>query len=299
MKSYVPHAFETGAVLDSDKINENLDAIRRDVNRNLRERYTYCTAQFDISGMADTLGAVLRTFRLPVPSGEIVSVVGVELVVYATSGVTWTLSATDFSLSVATAGATTEAVATRFVQPIYIDGNFDFTLSASAASTITKGHVILHLRADRGSQGASHAFATTSGIDSSAVASGTDLDTKLGDLEDAVERDTNNASDLTCEIFTTRTVSRTDIWRMPAGKREFSSCVGIFASASAGANCTFFLNSNSTTVTSAGTLTLLQQSISSVAFTDDPADSTDDVSVSLITSASATPILAYLVLWSK
>ena len=199
MKSVVPHTFRTSAIVDGETINGNLRRQASDVARNLDARYTYIPpiiVPFD--GVTNALTTQLRTVLFNRPSStNPIEIVRVEFFVYAASGVTWTLSANQLggaltppwgSITLATAGLTTEAYAvSTTVIPVSTFG-VQFEVSGSAAGAITRGWIVLHCRADRGVQGAApnHSSYTPTYVDAASSSAGSVLDTQLTALATAV-----------------------------------------------------------------------------------------------------------------
>lgn len=226
MKALVPNLFRTGGIVDGEDVNDNLRAIADDVNRNLSRRYTYCTVAIPLDGMTNAMTAAERTinFNPPVNGGgfaRTVSVVETKLSIYATAGVTWTLSGTSLtnSISLTTAGATTEATAVSSqVMEANSSSAFSFTLAGSAASTIARGTLYLTIRSDRFAQPSTDATPyTPTYVDASSSSAGSVLDTQLTAAATAVTNDAAAAEDLRCECFLARNFSTDQVWTMPSG----------------------------------------------------------------------------------
>ena len=155
-----PRIFLDGENLNPEPVNENLRSIAAALDDNRARRYTYGEVRLPLAGVTNASAAVLREIAMRRPgASRAVEVVGVEVAIYATAGATWVLSCSDStfpSLSIDTAGATTEASASSDV-PIPIassSSDVTFTLSCATASTVVDGDLVVHLRCDRGDQGA-------------------------------------------------------------------------------------------------------------------------------------------------
>jgi hypothetical protein len=310
MKAVVPHRWFTGDVLSGSDVNENLRAIARDIKRSQDRRYTYCSVVIPIDGVADTDTAAERTVPVPhaVFSGAYpVDVVGVELSVYATAGATWTATVTDensrtLAIDVATAGATTEAYdATNVPLQLSTSDELQFVLSASAASTITRGTLTVHLRCDRHQQNGGTLTTYTPGlVNASSSTAGSVLDTELTNSQLAVTSDETNTSEMRCVCFMANDLTAAQTWRLPsgAGTTVLNATMYVVGVAARAVDMLVSQTPGSTTltVTATGTSNLVDGS-STIARTsnDDPTDTADDVVVTLTpTGGTMSRVFAFI-----
>ena len=309
MKSVVPYTFRTSAIVDGESVNGNLRRQAADVNRNLSARYTYCPPiiiPFD--GVTDVLSTQLRTVLFNRPTSvNPIEIVRVEFFVYAATGVTWTLSANELggtltpgwqSITLATAGVTTEAYAvSTMVIPVSTFG-VQFQVAGSTAGTITRGWIVLHCRADRGVQGAApnHAGYTPTLVDAASSSAGSVLDTQLTALATAVTNDATNVTDLRCQCFLARNFTTTQSWNLPSG----AGMTGVsFNSNITSAGATGYTTAGTISAvvqTGSGTSTnnLLAGTVSNT--TDDPLTTASDVTITMGTVVG-TVSLGYIFVW--
>jgi hypothetical protein len=313
MKALIPHRFGTGDVLSGTEVNTNLRAIARDVGRSQARRYTYCSVIIPIDGVVDTDTAAERTVPFPRPvngaNAFSVDVVGVELSIYAATGATWTATVTDENsrtvvLSVVTAGALVEAYDASNV-PLQISSAADlrFVLSASAANTVVRGYLTLHCRMDRHQQDATTLTAYTPGLVSASTSTaGSVLDTELTAAQAAVTSDEGNDDDMRCVCVMANDLAATQTWRLPSGAGCSVTSLHAYVVGSADSLDVDILTSEgSQTVNAAatGTANVVSASSSPTATRpDDPTDTADDVTLSLIPTG-ATVSRAFGFLWLK
>lgn len=308
----MPHRFVDLSNLDMEKVNDNLEAGARDVNRNLSKRYTYSSLIYNIDGITDGSTAVLRTFPIRRPgTNNAVEICGVELVIFTATAVTWTLTCSDSTWGplslLTTASATTESYAARNQSVPVPSSSADvtFTLAASAASTVTAGYIVVHLRTDRGDQGSSHAGYTPTLVDSASSTAGSLLDTELTALAAAVSRDTANAVDLRCECFTIRGLVTTGsaVWRLPSGVRTVHQVTQYLVSpvatdATAAITGTGIVGLSVTTTATGSTARAVNTDTpTSSAIVEDPMDPNDDVIVTVTNDGAGTVDMALVLLW--
>lgn len=224
MKAITPYTLRSGAIVDGEGVNDNLRTSARNVGRNLSRRYTHAPAVIiPLDTVTDALTSALRSIVFDRPTANNpVEIEGVELVIYATAGVTWTLSvsgATWSSITLDTAGTTTEAKAVSDQAIAVPNGGVTFTVSASGASTIARGWIALYLRNDRGVQGVApnHAGYTPTFVDATTSSAGSVLDTQLTALAAAVTNDATNSADLRCACFLARNLTVDQSWNLPSG----------------------------------------------------------------------------------
>jgi len=298
MKALVPHRFETADVLADDDVNKNLRAIASDIARSQGRRYTYCSVVIPIDGVADTDTAAERTVPLPMADDGVsdaypIDVVGMELSVFSATGATWTATATDENgrtvvLSTTTAGATVEAYDSSNV-PLQVSSSFDlqFVLAGSAANTITRGTLTLHLRMDRHQQNSGTLTTFTPAlVGASTSTAGATLDTELTNAQAAVTDDTAANLDLRCMCFMANDLAAAQIWRLPSGAGTALISAVIYgvgtAARSVAIDTTFAEGTTSTSVATLGTSSRVY-TLAAYAGTrpNDPTDTADDVVVTL------------------
>ena len=309
MKSVVPHTFRTSAIVDGETINGNLRRQASDVARNLDARYTYIPpiiVPFD--GVTNALTTQLRTVLFNRPSStNPIEIVRVEFFVYAASGVTWTLSANQLggaltppwgSITLATAGLTTEAYAvSTTVIPVSTFG-VQFEVSGSAAGAITRGWIVLHCRADRGVQGAApnHSSYTPTYVDAASSSAGSVLDTQLTALATAVTNDATNVLDLRCQCFLARNFTTTQMWNLPSGAGMTG--LGFNGNITSAAATSFTTAGTISAVLATGTGTTANVTITGTVSNtvDAPLTTASDVTITMGTVAG-TVSLGYIFVW--
>lgn len=316
MKAIVPYTFRTGGIVDAEAINGNLRQMSADVGRNLSRRYTYCQTVVPITGMVNTDNEASRTIFFRDPSGSLdaIDLVSVEAVIYSASGATWTITVTNEAVSdnftVATAGTTTKASggltrlfslsqATAYSNalwsPTSVTG-YRIVLSASAASTITSGYLVLHFRGDRANN-ANHAGYSPTLMQATTSSAGSILDTQLTAFENAVLRDNNNANDFRVECFLARNFSTAQTWNIPSGSLRDGYAARCAVVGNVGESVQFAVTPNSTTVNGNGTSGVVFGAVTPGNRTDGPTVSANDTTVTL-TPTGGTVELAYaFVVW--
>ena len=308
----MPHRFVDLSNLDMEKVNDNLEAGARDVNRNLSKRYTYSTQVWDFSGITDASAAVLRAFTIRRPgANNACEIVGVEMVIYTSVAVTWTLTCSDSTWAalplLTTASATTESYAARRASVPIASSSSDlaFTLSSSGASTVTTGYLVVHLRSDRGDQGTAHTAYEPTLIDSASSTAGSLLDTQLTALATSVACDTTNVVDLRCECFTVRSLltGTSAVFRVPSGVRKVHQLT-VYVVAAVGTDGTATVAGTgivglAATPTSGGAtvLAIATDTPTSSAIVDDPMDDSDDTTVTLANGGAATINMMTALVW--
>lgn len=301
MIPFVPYTFRTAGIVDVENgINGNLRQFQDDIQRANDRRYTYCAVPINIDNVVDTDTTEQRTFTVPNPTGSFQGeVVGVELSIYATSGVTWTAALSDgtrtASLAVATAGATTEALNAT---PSAFQLQFSAVLSASAGSTIARGTLTVYLRFDRQIQNASSRLDYTPTLYQAATSTaGSNLDTELTTMQAAVTRTaTTNVFDIRCEVFVLRKSASAITWRVPNGAGRTALDASCFLVANIGESVTFAATSGSLIVNGAGTGAIATGNFTQSNGTDAPTTSGSDTIVTL-TPAGGTVEQAILFLF--
>lgn len=313
MKAIVPYTFRTGAIVDAESVNGNLRQMSSDVGRNLSRRYTYSQCVVPLSGMTNADTEASRTIFFYNPNSPI-DLVAVEAVIYSASGVTWTATITNErvtdSFTVDTAGATTKASgglnrlfsltqATNYTNanwsPTTVTG-FRIVMSASGASTITSGYLVLHFRGDRANY-QNHAGYTPTLLQSGTSSAGSVLDTQLTAFEGAVTRDTNNADDFRVECYLARNFAAAVTWNVPSGALRVGNVSYCAVVGNVGESVQFAITPNTVTINGVGTAGVVFNSLTPGTRTDDPLTSASDTTVTL-TPAGGTVELAYVfVIW--
>lgn len=309
MKAHIPRTFRTGAIVDSEDVNANLQAISRSITRNVGQRYTYSALSVDITGVVDTDTAAERTIPFCRPTNGAtlypIDIVGVEVQIYATAGVTWTLTTTDengtvFTIATVTAGATTEGYSASNV-PLQIDSatRLDFVLTGSAASTITRGTVTFHVRADRHDQvtATPPAYSPTL-IDASTSTAATAINAETTAANAARVLDAANAVDVRGCCVVATDLAAAQIWRLPsgagaAGLRMVCAAVGAAArsvTANSGTGNVVVATTGTTDIV-VGTSTLDNKS-------DDPTNTASDLVVTLTPIGGAISRVFLFLWWS-
>lgn len=303
MKAIIPHKWTTGDILSDIDVNENLRAIARDIGRSQARRYTYCSVVIPLDGVADTDTAAERTVPVPRPNDGAdtypVDVVGMELSVFATAGATWTATVTDENsrtvvLSVATAGAMVEGYDVSNV-PLQISSvaDLDIVLAGSAANTITRGTLTVHLRMDRHQQNSGTVTAYSPGlISASTTTAGSTLDAELTNAETAVVSDTANALDMRCICVMANDLSAAQTWRFPSGAGTVAGNATLYAVGTAARSVAMATTIGATTDTrtcaTTGTSNLItDNSAVTASEDDDPTDTADDVVITLTPTGGA------------
>ena len=303
MKAIVPHRWTTGDVLADSDVNENLRAIARDVGRSQARRYTYCSVVVPIDGVADTDTAAERTVPLPhayfAGNAFPVDVVGMELSIFSATGATWTATVTDENgrtvvLSVATAGAIVEGYdASNVPLQLSTADELTFVLAGSAANTITRGTLTIHLRCDRHqANGGTLTTYTPTLVGPATSTAGSVLDAELTAAQAAVTSDETNIYDMRCIAVMANDLAAAQIWRFPAGAGSgvFSSHVYVCGVAARSVDMVSVVGATTTTntVVATGTSNLVDN-ISNVAASesDDPTDTADDITITLTPTGGA------------
>lgn len=302
------HRFVTLTNLDCERINDNLEQSAGDVNDNLDNRYTYSVLHFNLDGVTNASTAVLRELAIRRPgTNNGVEVWAVEFYIYAAGSETWTLTCSDTtwpSITTVAAGATTKSTPGSSLTAVSIpssSADVTFTASCPNASTITAGQIVVHLRCDRGNQGASHAGYAPTLIDSASSTAGSLLDTQLTNLASAVSRDTANATDLRCMLFQVRNLAAGSALtiNVPGGVVTRLLMRGYVVSA-ATETVTFDINSGSGSFAVVGTGVTTRATGSlmiSAAMNNTPMTPGDDDLFRITDAGAATALLAYVMVW--
>lgn len=310
----LPNRLRDGDNIEVDAINDDLRALARDIELERQRRYVRSTCVFDLTGMTSADDVSLRKFyvrRFGVDNS--LEIEGVELVIYTTVAVTWTVACSDSSfpdltlLTVVDAAAATENYATtdRAVQVSSDAADLTFTLSASGASTITGGQLIVHFRCDRGNQGSDLSGYAPTLIDATTSTAVATLNDEITAANAAYLRLNDCNLDLRVECFVTRALpaNTSRVWRTQGGERTKGALLGyVIDQASGAANkINFTVDAETLTVNGAGANT---EAVDELDLTGsagaDPTNSADDTVITIANPAgSATAGLVYaLVFWT-
>jgi hypothetical protein len=305
----VTHRFVTASSLDPEKVNDNLEAIARDVNNNLKKRYTYSgSVSVPLAGVTDASAPALRRLLLRRPgTNNAVEAFAVSVTLYTNAAVTATLTCSDVTqppiVFTTSATTTTEVTAGSSVSVPIPNAvtSVVWTLSFSAAVTITSGEIRAYLRCDRGNQGTSHAGYTPNLIDASSSTAGSLLDTELTSAATAVTNDTTNDKDLRCEVFSVQNLASgsAKVIRLQSGARRKFFATGLVVAA-ATETATFEVDATSWAVPGIGASTTASgDPVVQISGTlaDDPMDSADDTVLTITASGGGTVLLAQLYVW--
>lgn len=310
MKALIPFTFRTGAIVDDEAVNGNLRALQRDIQRVADRRYTYSTLTFDLDGMADTDTDAARTIKILPPLTVVAyfEIVGVELSIYATSGVTWTLTDngnTDVSIetiSVATAGTSTEAYVASNRPLLAGDDKYaSVILSASGASTISRGTLTIHIRADRhkqnGNSGASaYASFSPTMVTATTSTAASVINTLITAADTARDANAANATDLRGFAVAISNLAAARTVRLPGMRNKTALRMTGTVVAGVGESVAISDATNTLTLNGTGTSNLVEGSGSLAAFPgDDPTDTGDDLVLTLTPSGGIIErVVAYL-----
>lgn len=310
MKAHVPNTFRTATILSSEDVNGNLQGIARDIRRNQAARYCYFMVSVDITGWVDTDTEAQRTIPFLRPNTSLstdfpIEVVGIDLQVYASSGATWTLTTTDengttATVAVDTVATTTEATASTN-RPLQMDANdqLDLVLSASAASTITRGTVNIYCRADRHQQdGSTLTTYTPTLVDAATATSATAINAELTAAAAAVTSDGNNILDIRgCCLSSGGTTSAARTFRLPSGYAMDGLTAQCAIVATAAVTLTVTDGTNTVILTGTGTSNIVTDRMDLVTTTDDPTTTAQDIVVTWTPSAAVSRAFVFLY-WS-
>jgi hypothetical protein len=303
MKAIVPNTFRTGEILDEEHVNDNLRSIARDIKRSQDRRYTYCSVVIPLDGLANTDTEAERTIKLIRPASDYpIDVVGCELSVYAATGATWTATCTDensrtVTLSATTAGATTEAYDSSNAPLQSSASDLTFVLAGSAASTLTRACLVLHLRADRHQQDGGTLTTYTPGLVSAASSTaGSVLDTELTNAQAAVTSDETNVLDMRCVCLMANDLASAIDFNLPSGAGMTGAAMTATAVGAAARSVEVTDKTNTLTLNTTGTSNLITGTGTLVSTNDDPTDTTDDLVVT-ITPTGGTISRVFVFLW--
>lgn len=319
----LPHTFQTSEPLSLHEANENLIASSRDVGDNLSKRYTRSSITFDLAGLTNASSQAARQFALGdflnLDANDVLEIEKVELVIFTSTAVTWTVTSTAHTPTsiislLTTASATTRSYAANYTPATYrgATSNVILEIAGSGASTISAGWLVVHVKSDRGfAQGVtSHAGYAPTLLTSASATAGSTLDTQLEAFEDAVERDTNNsrqvgyqgAYSLVAVDAAAPPAADYLRWRLPSMGRQWRTLtVAIVAPATATATFTLLDETGATVSaraavgTGAGTFVYYRNSFSDTQ-PDDPTDSADDYILQASFSGTGTVEKCYALL---
>lgn len=315
----VPFRFDNAANLDVDSLNDNLVAIKRDIDRDMGARYTYSTARFDLEGVVFSDASALRSFEIPRSGTDnAAEIIGCELTIYSATANAWEVTVSNIAEPLieltTTAGVTEESYASS-------DRSFPITSSVvppvitvgASAGTIAAGELVVHVRSDRGQQTADSSdyapFIPTL-FDASSDHEAADLDAVFVEVEDAVQRSIDADNDARVEIYTARNLvpgAAGDLtFTIPAGDPAVArqpKRIDAYAVCAAGttARVTLAYSAGTTTVDVAGSGVTVQARAGAdlaAATNDDPMNPSDDFILHLKhQSGAANVLLLYAVIW--
>lgn len=308
MKALIPFTFRTGAIVDDEAVNGNLRALARDIQRVADRRYTYSTLTFDIDGMANTDTAAARTIKIIHPDSLVAyfEIVGVELSVYATAGVTWTM--TDIgglttsleTLTVDTAGTSTEAYDSSNRPLVAGDDQYaSVRLSASGASTITRGTLTVHIRTDRHKQNDNTVgtFSPTMVTATTSTAAAT-LNALITDADTARDINAGNTTDLRGFAVAITGLASARTLRIPGMRTKSALQITGTVVAGVGESVAISDGTNTLTLNGTGTSNLVEGTATLAAFPgDDPTDTGDDLVLTLTPSGGTIERVVAFLWW--
>lgn len=310
MKTFMPHKFRNGN-LDADGVNDNLLAGADGVGSNMSRRYMWSPpVLFSLSGLTNGSALAERKFSIRRPDTDNASEIAfLEFFITGdASGDEWTLSCSDdrfADLSITTVADTEVRIASAIPIPLLsaID-DVVFTVSCGTASTIDFGGIAVHLRSDRGAQGADFDPYVPTLLDSSTADVVGSINSELASFASAVTRDANADEDLRCMIFVVRNLTGLSArdFNVPSGVMRFKSATGyVVAPGTATASFTGTQDSSvffSDALNGAGA-TVIDSVDIPIDYTssDSPMDPTADVVITLGNESLTTIPLAYLVVW--
>lgn len=306
MKALIPYTFRTGAIVDDEAVNGNLRALARDIQRVADRRYTYSTLTFDLDGMADTDTDAARTIKIIHPTSitAYFEIVGVELSVYATAGVTWTmtdiggLTSSLETLTVDTAGTSTEAYDSSNRPLVAGDDQYaSVRLSASGASTISRGTLTVHIRTDRHKQNNTAIGTFTPTMVTATTSTAASVINNLLTAADTA-RDTNaaNATDMRGFAVAITGLAAARTLRLPGMRNKTALQLTGTVVAGVGESVAISDGTNTLTLNGTGTSNLVEGTATLAAFPgDDPTDTGDDLVLTLTPSGgSIERVVAFL-----
>lgn len=203
------YRFREGEVLDPERINANLLALARELEEERGLRYTRSMVCFPLTGIADTDAAVLRQVPLRNPSALNVQIEKVELVITLDADATVTLTPSSGlgdipSLSL-DCTADTEARGVIAKAADLPSGTGDhIQLGIDSAANVDDGHIVLHFRSDRGSQGDDFEPYIPTLYQADTSRAGSHLDTELQALAAAAAEHSAAIKDVTVNAYVLR-----------------------------------------------------------------------------------------------
>jgi len=316
MRPFVPNMFYASRPLDVDRVNENLQQMSKDMGQIQAQRYTYSTCVWRLDGVANTDPVGLRTLILVAPTGCAADVVGVELhLASATPGAVWSVDKLDPGDEPETSTFPTLSVASKgpgevasgqmeVLSPLSSSiGDMRLRVSCPTADTLAGASLVLHLRADRFSQGNPPAalvpFSPTL-LSAKDPFTAANMDARLLALETALNSSIGAPVGLHAEIVNIRAwpVANTANFYFPA--RASGTLVGALVgiSSAAGETVTPVFNGvSATAVTATGTANVVTGLRSPATPAGSVANPAQDFLVQLIPSGTGVIDSAYIVLW--
>jgi hypothetical protein len=309
-----PNRFPAAHTLDLRRVNENRLQRAADIKRSLAQRYTHSCMVFPLDGVANTSNPGERTITIPAhdnTSDKPLEIVSLELVVFCSDSNVWTLTTTADGwrdITVTGAGDAAEPARTAVELTALVPAaGLSLTLSCSGASTITRGYLVVGIRADRALiTGNSHAGYTPNLVGDPDTASASDFNLEFTEEEAAVARDLANDKDGRYEVYVARnitsaTASNLKTWRLPATGRRVKS-MWAYATGAAAVALGWVLTPPAgivvtPIVTCTGTSTLDGSGASAVnqTQTTDPFTAASDWTLEPIVSTAGTVLFTYCV----
>ena len=301
----VPNQFASAnacPILDTTRINENFLALASDLTAMQEKRYTHSVVTFPLDGLMNTSAIEERRFNISTYTGRKAEIVGAQFVIYAATGATWTLSCSNTAfdpVSVAAAGATVEAFSNS-PDAVPVDTtNVTFTVSANAASTITRGYIVFFIRTDRFAQGTTILPYTPTLLSAAEPLGEAGIIDQLNSFEVSHDADAAASLNLRCMVFAVRnlTAGASKTWRVPGGRLTKSGIVAYGVGGTTQQAQIVFGGVFAGTLNMVTGSTVKLTQVSDVAFTDDPTNSANDKVVTVNNLGGTTIGLVYIILW--
>jgi hypothetical protein len=206
-------------------------------------------------------------------------------------------------MATATAGTTTEGYNASNV-PLQLDSatRLDFVLSASVGSTITRGTVTLHVRADRNSQGTGAVPASYSPtlIDASTSTAATAINAEITAAAAARTVDQLRQLDVRGCCLVANDLTAAQTWRLPSGAGSVALCMLIAAVGTAARSAAASDGTNTATANTTGTSNIVDAANVSgpIGQNDDPTDTADDLVITLTPTGGAISRVFVFLWWS-
>lgn len=191
-RPYLPHTFRDGATLDVEALRENFEQMAADLDDSTGKRNSHFPLVLPFPSLDQASGTALRQVKFK-PSFAL-EIVARELIVYGTSGETFTVTADStgwVDLSVDGLGASTKArVGDELSSTVAADGTITVEVDSDASTWAADIEVVLWCRADRFSGSLPSAFSVPS-LDASVQDTASTLNTAITNYATDVTADTN------------------------------------------------------------------------------------------------------------